>query len=1187
MRNVIIYFLFTLFASTLSAQTPRLIAPIGHTKGVEAVAFSPNGKYVLTGSTDNTAKLWDLKGHEIQNYTDHTGEVTSVAFSPACPDDPVGGKLVLTGSTDGTVKLWSLNGEVVQTISGHDTYIESVAFSPDGKQVLTGGRDNKAKLWSLDGREIQTFKGHKKDINSVAFSPDGKQILTSSKDSTAKIWNLNGEVVQTFTGHGGKVKSAVFSPDGKQVLTSSDDKTAKLWSLDGHVVQTFTGHKDQVNMAVFSPDGKFVLTGSHDLKVKLWDLNGREIRTYDGRFATTPSRVTLAFSPNGKLILTGSKGGTAKLWTLYGRNIQTYKGHAERIRSVAFSTADAGKYILIGSEDGTARVWDVTDRDVHLLKGHTNGIKSVAFSPIDGVSLMLTGSKDANIRLWDKNGREHKKIIAPYGVNEVVFSPDGKQILAGAGTEAKRYNLNGDEIRTFTDYETTINAVVFSPVDGKQVLSGEGMEAKLRDFDGQEIRTYKGHSKWVTSVAFSPDGKLILTGSDDKTAKLWSLDGTLLQTFAGHGSGISSVAFSPGDGGKRILTSSYDNTAKLWDMNGRLLHTFTGHTHEIYSATFSPDGKFVLTGSFDNTAKIWDAASGDEKATLMAVDDSDWVVTTPSGLFDASSGAMNLMHFVVGLEVIELEQLKERYFEPGLLAKVLGLSKDTYRNVESFKDVALYPEMSAQLSADNSRLEVTMIPRNGGIGKLSVFINGKEVKEDANASRSAACSLDISEFARYCLPDTINQLALRVFNSDGWLKSPALEIDFTPPAPKAPPTSRNKGMLLRKKPSLYAVIIGTSKYANDKLTLQFADHDASSFSQALRAAAAKVFDDRVYVTLLNTDDRDSTRQALSSKTNIRQVFEDIAAKAQSQDVLVIYCSGHGVSYGEAEKSQFYYLTKDITSENLSMPEIRKNFAISSTEITEWVKSVPALKQVLIIDACHSGKLVEDVAAGRKDLSSSQIHALDRMKDRTGMFILTGSAADKVSYEASEYGQGLLTYSILQGMKILGSTDDHRIDVMSLFQYSRDKVPELAKGIGGIQTPVLASPPGGSFDIGIVDKDVKIPIAEKKPVFSRSVFQEEASFYDVLELTPALAERFRRMTARGAQADLIYVDVPKYENAYSINGLYTISGDDVVVRGSLIKDKASKGTFQVTGKKDDVPALVDQIIEEVSTKIKNN
>jgi hypothetical protein len=228
-------------------------------------------------------------------------------------------------------------------------------------------------------------------------------------------------------------------------------------------------------------------------------------------------------------------------------------------------------------------------------------------------------------------------------------------------------------------------------------------------------------------------------------------------------------------------------------------------------------------------------------------------------------------------------------------------------------------------------------------------------------------------------------------------------------------------------------------------------------------------------------------------------------------------------------------------------------------------------------------MVEALAGGKKELSGSQIRALDRMKDRTGMFVIAGSAANKVSYEAGQYGQGLLTYSLLQGIKGLAHPNDERVDVMKLFQYSCDKVPELAEGIGGIQTPMLVGPLKGSFDIGIKNASVIIPIAEQKPVFIRNNFQDE-NFGDKLNLVKLLEEHLRQTTAKGAQADMIYVDVNEYENGYSIRGAYQYKKEDVVVNGALYKGKTVLGKFQVTGKKINPSALVEAILEKVMTMI---
>ncbi len=1157
-------FVFLLVTSFLAAQTPRLVVPIGYAGSVNSVAFSPDGYYVLVGGNDNTLKLWDLSGREIQTFG-YAGPVLSVAFSPD-------GKTVLAGGGDNTAKLWDLAGREIQIFKGHIYPITDIAFSPDGKTILTGSKDQTAKLWDLTGREIQTFTGHAGPIWSAAFSPDGKTVLTGSNDKTAKLWDLAGREIQTFTGHADGISSVAFSPDVKTILTGSFDKTAKLWDLSGHEIQTFAGHTDLVASVAFSPNGKMVLTGSRDQTVKLWDLAGQEIQIFKGH---TSNILSIAFSPNGKTILTGSSDKTAKLWDLTGREIQTFTGHSSSISSVAFSPD--GKKTLTGNRDGTAKLWNLAGREIQTLRGHTSDVSSVSFSP-DG-AMILTGSYDHTAKLWNLAGREIQTFKGhTKGIASVAFSPDGKTILTGSGDKtAKLWDLAGREIQTFKGHTDEVSSVAFSP-DGKTILTGSlwGKNAKLWELTGREISTFTGDGP----VTFSPDGKTILTTSKDQTAKLLDLAGREIQTFKGHMSWVSSGAFSPD--GKIVLTGSIDNTAKLWNMAGREIHTFKGHTNRVGSAVFSLDGKTILTGSSDQTAKLWSSATGKELATLIAIGPTDWVVTTPSGLFDASPDAMKFLYYVQGLEVIELDQLKERYYEPGLLAKIMGFDQGELRNVSTFDKVALYPEIKAGITKDQLHIQLT--ERNGGIGKLSLFINNKEIKEDINPKRVKTLNLDLTTFAKYYRADADNTLALRAYNKEGWLKSEAYELSYRVAGARGTGTTKITPTS-KIKPHFYAIVVGTSNYAGDRLDLRFADQDAAAIAQALHDAGAALFErGGTSVRLLSSSGKTSTD--IANKTNIAQAFADVAAKAVPADILVVYFSGHGMSYGDAEKAQFYYLTKDIGSEDLSDPVVRNNYTISSDEFTKWLTAIPAQKQVMILDACNAGKVVESLATlAQKNLDPSQIRALDRMKDRTGMFILTGSAADKVSYEASQYGQGLLTYSLLQGMSGLALTEDKRVDVMTLFQYSRDQVPVLAKGIGGVQTPVLAFPTGGaSFDIGIVNAGVKISVAQVKPVFIRSVFQDE-NYGDELDLAKALEAHFRRMTVKGAQAECIYVDVSEYENGYALKGNYSYQGNKVTVKGNLFKGKTIVGKFQLTGNKADIAGLAQQILEKVRPLLK--
>ena len=1105
-RLLIAIFILHLFlARFVHSQKPELVVPIGHILGINSVVFSPDGRYVLSGSYDEIVKLWEVSsGRLLRSFVGHTDRVLSVAFS-------ADGRYVLSGSDDKTVKLWEVGtGKLIRTLEGHRSSVYSVAFSSNGRYILSGSWDNTVKIWKVStGKLLRTFKGHSKGANSSAFSPDARYVLSASNDGMVRIWEVGtGKLLRTLQGYTLNVKSVAFSPNGRYVLSASDDGTVRIWEVGtGKLIKTLEGHTERCNSVAFSPDACYVLSASNDKTVKLWEVStGKLLRTLQGYTLNVNS---VAFSPDGRYALSGSDDNSVKLWEVSkSKLLQTLQGHSSRVFSVAFSSDS--RYALSGSDDTSVKLWEIsTGKLVKTLEGHSRGVKSVAFSP-DG-QYALSGSDDTSVKLW--------------------------------------------EIST-----------------------------------GKLVKTLEGHSRGVKSVAFSPDGHYALSGSFDDTVKLWEVGtGKLIKTLVGRTYGFSSVVFSPD--GRYGLLGSYDGTVRLWEVGtGKLIKALEGHTYGVSSVAFSSDGQYVMSGSWDTSIKLWNAVTGKELGTLIAVDSTDWVVTTPSGLFDASPGAMKLMHYVVNdstdhnepWKVIEFEQLKQRYYQPGLLSILVGFSKEPLRQVPTFEGVNLPPGIELSLKGDE--LTVKLYNRKGGIGPVSVFINGAEVVEDlrTNPKRDVSqnaliLTLPLIRFAnRY---DTLNSIRVVATNGEGWLSSRPAEINYRPTVrtrggePERSPSSAAKTIRLR------AVVVGTSN-----IGLRFAHSDAEQIANSLRLAATELLGSaNGSVQLL------VTKPSGVIQSNKAQIIKALVEAQQThpEDIFILHLSGHAVNYG-GQDGDLYYLTAGATSADanyINDPAIRQTYALSSQELTHYLNQIPARKKLLILDVCSAGKGAEKLLLAARDVPASQIRALDRLQERTGFYVLAGSAADAVSYEANVYGQGLLTYTLLKGIKgaaLRREGTDEFVDVEKWLGYAVEQVPLLAKDIGGIQQPFYRGTQNQrSFDVGRITESIKakIHIAEPKPVLLVKSFQEDAQFDDVLELKNKVESALNDLiAARGADAPMLTMEAKDYPGAYTLNGRYTLRGEIISVSCKVFRASVLIGEFVVSGTKSKLSDLARLVLE---------
>jgi WD40 repeat protein len=1056
-------------------QTPplpasvRLVPQLGHTGKVTSVAFSHDGRQILTGSEDYTAKLWDTAtGAELRTFRGHQSKINCIAFSPD-------GRRMVTGSWDKTVIIWdTASGEELHTFKGHAFEVSGVAFSPDGLKLLSGSGDGTARLWDAEtGTQLHTFT-NVDAITAVAFSLDGRLICTASLDFTVQLWDtVSGDRVRTFRGHSSRITGIAVSPDGRQLLTGSLDGTARLWNMtSGECLKKFTG--DPVADVAFSPDGKWIIAGGGNHAQLRESKTGDLARTF--RDAST--RITsVAFSTEGKL-LTGNENGTARLWdAVNGVELRGLQGGGA-IRAEAAVFSPDGRRLLTGFGNGSAQLQDLAGTTGRrAFQGHAKGITSVAFSP-DGEKF-LTGSRDTTAKLWDTaTGKELQSFIGHSGaITSVAFMPDGKQVVTGSSDKsAKLWNAaTGKELQTYFRHSLGVTSLALSP-DGRLLLTGSGDQtAKLWDTATGKLRhTFKEQFGGVTSVAFAPDGREILTGCNDRVARLWDLaTGKVVRIFRGHSGGVKSVAFSPD--GCQVLTGSGDTTARLWNRaDARELRSFQGHLNDVACVAFSPDGRTILTGSPDTTIKLWDSENGHLLATLISFTDGIWATAAPDGRFDSNNlEEIKGLNWVLSddpFTPVPVEAFMRDYYEPELLAKVLNRN-ELSPVTPLMNKTRLQPEVAVAVEpVMGDPLHVTVmvtarqVIRNGtgsGIADLRLLRDGQLVgyadddlplDKDGQFAGTFTVRLPHGESGH-----TEARFTAYAFNRDRIKSRTSAPVNVKLPL----------GVPQRKA---YLVSIGAGVYAPPQQSLKLTPADAAAYNEILARSLATTGryagEQIIPVLLTNNGVWDPLREEwlnvtrdLARRELIKGVFDLLAGRTVSDelrgripgaaalsrvtpdDLVIITFSGHGL-LADNGSGDFLLTTTDPPSDTTGLKENR----IGSATLATWLRDLDAGSMTLIIDACHSAAAVRGNGFKPGPMGS---RGLGQLAYDKGVLLLAATQADNIAREYGFLRHGLLTYVLLrEGLEARKADTNHdgAIDLREWLNYGVEQVPVVYKAM---------------------------------------------------------------------------------------------------------------------------------------------
>jgi WD40 repeat protein len=663
----------------------QLTAQTGHLLPVSALAVSPDGRRVVSGSLDSSVRVWDSDSAKLLGALDGSGPVISLAFSRD-------GRRIAAGGLDLTVRIWdAVSGRLVRSVFVDRAPVFSVAFSPDGRRFAVTN-ENAIKIFDTDsGADVHTLEGHTGLTLSVAYSPDGRQIVSAATDKTVRIWDAETfALVKSLEGHTGPVVAATFTPDGNRIASASFDKTVRIWDANRlEPIQTLGPHASSVVSLAIAPDGRSLVAGALDGSIRAWDLQTMKVtqtlkghpgRPVDvglmasgllsGEFSGSitgltswvmgggfPGALALAYLPDGHMISAGGDK-SVKFWDVTNAQVlRTIVGHADAVTSVAFSPD--GKRLVSGSADNTVRIWNAARTQLErTLEGHTDAVISVAFSP-DGRRI-ASASFDNTVRLWSVDTGKTESVLEGHSdpVMSVAFSTDGRRIVTGSIDNTVRLwdATTARLIRTFPDHKLPVMAVAFSP-DGRRIASGS-LDQTVRLWDvatGRLLSTTEGLPP-VAAVAFSPDGRRVAAGSLERLHLLDADNGHIIGTLdaaKGPEPDIKSafaVAFSRD--GKRLAAAGVNRIINVWDVaSSKVVLTLNDPAYVATSVAFSPDGRRIVSGGFsDKTIRFWNADNGHLLAAMTALGPADYIALGADGSFTATPGALENLHLTRGFE---------------------------------------------------------------------------------------------------------------------------------------------------------------------------------------------------------------------------------------------------------------------------------------------------------------------------------------------------------------------------------------------------------------------------------------------------------------------------------------------------------------------------------------------------------
>jgi WD40 repeat protein len=824
-------------------------------------------------------------------------------------------------------------------------------------------------------------------------------------------------------------------------------------------------------------------------------------------------------------------------------------------------------------------IWDaITSKALHVIK---DDFRIHKYDLSRNSKYVTTVFSDNSIRIWNAQTGDLLSTIEAdeSDIRDCIFSPNSETIMSFAyGGPVRLFRVsNGELIREFNVASEGIYQAVFNETGSLLATVAFNGETSIWDVNsGEIISTFISDQREIDFIEFTSNSELLLFSNVTKMVVVEVQTAKIIREFKYPSSANYFATQSPDS--RLLFYANREGSIYLYDLNsGAVLHKMKGQTHQVYSASFSSNNKFLVFSGDNHKTILWDVQTGKIIYTRLQLENNDWLVYDEDYRFDGSPGAIEKLYFTCGLEIIELGQMKDALYVPGLAEKLMNGEDVNYKKLSEIDICGALP-LIEKLKEDSSGWQFSIQQRRWPIVRIEIKVDGKIVKtlpfdQFIFIQNMATLDLKRAELEKYFVNGKENKISISAITKENGVEIISRGIDvFVLSEESTDP------------PQMYMLMIGVNDYKDDALDLRFPVQDARALSNAIEMSASKLLDpENIHVYHVESKMENNLVYTTPERAGVMKALAEIGSKAKANDLLFIFFAGHGVMQGQVDKT-FTFLTADASQIN--------QIGISTNDLKSWLspegpfKMLPN-KTILVYDACNSGQAAKELVAAltRDDDATERQRQIEELGDKSGLFILSASAPNKPAYELPQFGQGILTYSLLYTLKNNPSILDQEVDgngYLNLQKWFLATEQEQSRRMEALGLKQDAQPYGaGNIRLGLVDNELRqsIKLTDEKPlVFCANARDENDE--DPLELKKAINDYFEHALSRGSDSPVAFVSA-ETPQANVIKLIYSIKKEKVECRILVFKNKIK---IQETTLSASIETIPSKIAEAVSNLI---